>query len=141
MAQTVYKSVDAQGRVSYSSSPPPAAADATVEKIPIDPGPSEQQQQRAAQRVKRLESITRNAEQQRQEQAARHAQVSSDAQMELRKAQIALEEAQIIGDNDWQTLATGGRVLKQSYLERVDKARRRVQQTEEAARSARSGER
>jgi TolA-binding protein len=141
MAQTVYKSVDAQGRVTYSSSPPPAAADEMVEKVRIAPGPTEQQQQEAARRVEKLEEATRSAEQQRQEQTARRTQARSEAQRELRKAQIALEEARIKGDGDWQTLATGGRVLKQSYLDRVDNAERRVRQAQDAARGAGSSRR
>jgi TolA-binding protein len=140
-AQSVYKSVDAQGRVTYSSSPPSTAAGETVEKVRIAPGPTERQQREAARRANDLEAGMRDAERQKQEQTAKRSQATSDAERELRKARIALEEAQIKGDDDWQYLATGGRVLKQSYLDRVDAAERRVQKAEKSLRSARSGRR
>ena len=140
-AQTVYKSVDAQGRVTYSSTPPPAETGEFVEKVPIESGPTEKQQQEAMQRAKELEANTSSAFQQRQEQAEQRSSASSDAERELRRARIALKEAQVKSTEDWQTLATGGRVLKQSYLDRVEKAERRVQEAEDALRSSRSGRR
>lgn len=140
-AQTVYKSVDAQGRVTYSSTPPPAETGELVERVPIEPGPTEQQQQEATQKAKELEATTNSALQQRQAQGDQRASTASVAEKELRKAQIALEEAQIKGDGDWQTLATGGRVLKQSYLDRVQSAEQRVREAENSVRNARSGRR
>jgi hypothetical protein len=136
-AQTVYKSVDEQGRVTYSSSPPPAAAEDMVEKVEIAPGPTQQQKRDAVQRARELQSSNRNAEQQRREQLERRSQSAFAADRELREARIALEEARIQSDDDWQYLAAGGRVLKQSYLDRVNAAERRLQQAEKAASDAR----
>lgn len=140
-AETVYKSIDALGRVTYSSSPPATAPEKMIEKVRIEPGPTEQQKQDAAQRAKALEASTRRAEQERQKQKTQTSEATSDADLALRKAQIALEEAQIMGDDDWQYIAAGGRVPKQSYVDRVEAAKQRVRQAESAARTARSGRR
>jgi hypothetical protein len=140
-AQTVYKSVDSQGRVTYSSSPPPEAATEMVEAVPLAPGPTPEQQQEAAKRARDLEAITRAEDAQRQAQTKKGTTAATEARQELRDAQIALQEARIQGDDDWQYLAAGGRVLKQSYLDRVDAAEKRVKQAEKALRSARSGRR
>ena len=137
-AETVYKSVDADGKVTYSESPPPDAAPLMVEEVPIAPGPTDEQQNAADERIKELESETKSAEQEREARAAESAEATSKAEEELRNAEIALQEAQIQGDDDWQYLAAGGRVLKQSYLDRVAEAERRVQQAEKALRNARA---
>jgi len=140
-AQTVYKSVDARGRVTYSSSPPPDVSEETLEEIPIAPGPTEEQRQAAAERAKELQATMHNAEKQQREQTSETAQSRSEAERGLRNARIALQEARIKGDDDWQYLAAGGRVLKQSYLDRVKDAERRVKDAEEGLRRAGSGSR
>jgi len=82
-----------------------------------------------------------NAEKQQREQTSETAQSRSEAERGLRNARIALQEARIKGDDDWQYLAAGGRVLKQSYLDRVKDAERRVKDAEEGLRRAGSGSR
>lgn len=139
MAQTVYKSVDAEGRVSYSSSPPPEAAGDLVEEVPIAPGPTEQEQQEARRRAGELEGATRRAERERQKKADKTAEAVSAAERELDDANLALDEARIQGDDDWQTIVGGGRVPRQSYIDRVQRAERRVEDAKKALRGARSG--
>jgi chaperonin cofactor prefoldin len=136
-AEAVYKSVDAQGRVTYSSTPPPDAPGEMVEEVSIEPGPTEQQQQEAMERAKKLQEVTQRADEQRQEQAAEAAQARSDAEQELKDAEAALEEARIRHPDDWQFLAGGGRVLKPSYRERVEAAEKKVEEAQKAVRSAR----
>jgi hypothetical protein len=63
MAQEIYKSVDAQGRVTFSSSPPPGVPGELVQKVKIPPGPTEEQRQEAAQRAKEIERMLRAEEQ------------------------------------------------------------------------------
>jgi hypothetical protein len=50
-AQRVYKSIDADGNVSYSASPPAEVAPERVEPVRIDPAPPEAEQQAAQQRL------------------------------------------------------------------------------------------
>lgn len=77
IAQPLYKSVNAQGEVTFSDSPPPNAVE--LEEIQVQPGPSEAQLQESAERVKRIESQANdlgaaNAERTQQRQQAQQGQ-------------------------------------------------------------------
>jgi hypothetical protein len=50
-AQQVYKSIDADGNVIYSASPPPDVSPNRVEPVRIDPPPAASEQQAAQQRL------------------------------------------------------------------------------------------
>ena len=119
-ADAVYKSVDAQGRVTYSSTPPLDAPKEMVEEVSIAPGPTEQQQQEAMERAKKVQEAAQRADEQRQEQDTEAAQARSDAELALKNAETALKEARIKREDDWQFHAGRGRVLKPSYRERVE---------------------
>ena len=54
VAQPLYKSVNEQGEVTFSDSPPPNAVE--VQEVQVQPGPSEAQQQESIERAKRIES-------------------------------------------------------------------------------------
>lgn len=113
-AQTVYKSIDAQGRVTYSSKPPPVETPKTVERVPIAPGPTPQQQQEATHRATELQATTNSTLKQRKEQENEGSSTASDAEKALLKAGGVLEEAGIKG-NDWQPIVEEGRVLDRNY--------------------------
>jgi len=138
-AQTVYKSVDAQGRITYSEEPPQQADPLTVEEVKIAPGPTEEQRMEAMRRAQQIEATTRAAAEARDIESKEQQGDLADAQEKLRRAELELEEAKIQSDDDWQYLATGGRVLKQSYLDRVRNAERKVQEAQDAAQTAKRG--
>jgi hypothetical protein len=52
-ADTFYKSVDEEGRVTYSSQPPPDAIE--VKSLQVEPGPSEEETEQAREQAKKLE--------------------------------------------------------------------------------------
>lgn len=54
-AQTVYRSVDAHGNVTYSNQPPAANA-VNVEEVSVQPGPSDAAQREARERAQRDEA-------------------------------------------------------------------------------------
>jgi Domain of unknown function (DUF4124) len=53
-AGQIYRSVDAEGNVTFSSQPP--ANSVTVDQVSVQPGPSEAAQQEAQERMQRQES-------------------------------------------------------------------------------------
>ncbi len=53
MAETVYKTIDAQGNVSFSNTPPPAGVEA--QQIELQPGPTPAQQQQSLEAEQNLE--------------------------------------------------------------------------------------
>jgi hypothetical protein len=135
----IYKSIDADGNVTYSSTPPEDPRVQRIETVEVDPGPSPAEQAEAERRMRGIESV---ADQQRAEQTsrrqARNNTVEAAAQA-LEDARADLEKAKERGPGDWQTIATGGRVPSASYLQRVQKAQQRVQAAEEALEAARAG--
>jgi hypothetical protein len=53
-ADTIYKTIDAQGNVSFSNTPPPAGVEA--QQIELSPGPTPAEQQQSIQQVQNLEA-------------------------------------------------------------------------------------
>ncbi len=135
-AQTVYKSVDEEGRVTYSEEPPAQADALRVEEVQIAPGPTEEQRIEAERRAKQQEATAKMAADKRNKETEKASGDLDAAQERLRSAELALKEAKIESDDDWQYLATGGRVLKQSYFERIQGAERKVQEAQDAVRDA-----
>lgn len=131
-AQTVYKSVDEQGNVTYSGEPPPTDEAARVKEIELPAGPSEQDQAEAIQRMREMEARAGRLDQQREiRQEASQGDLAAVRQ-ELTEARAALAEAREMRFEDWQYIAGGGRVLKPSYHERVAAAEQRVRTAEQA---------
>ena len=53
-ADQIYRSVDAEGNVTFSSQPPPGAVN--VDKVTVHPGPSDAEQREARERMQRQEA-------------------------------------------------------------------------------------
>lgn len=66
--ETIYKSVDSEGRVTYSSTPPPSGS--RVEKLMLPSSPSEQDIRQARELAQRVETQGRQLESKRLEQEA-----------------------------------------------------------------------
>lgn len=138
-AQQVYRSIDADGNVTFSSSPPPPNSGERVDTITLPPGPTPAQQAAAEERMRQIEA---DAQRRTEERASRQAQQQTDVQGArevLRQAEADLLQAQERGEGDWQTLATGGRVPSASFNERVQQAEQRVQEARDALNRAQQG--
>jgi Skp family chaperone for outer membrane proteins len=87
MADTLYKSVDSAGNVTYSSTPPKGGK---VEKLEVAPPPTEAEIQAAEERLKRNAAQANELEAERREkEAAQAAQEAEEAR--LREAQKPVE--------------------------------------------------
>ena len=60
MAETIYKSVDAEGNVTFSNTPPPAGASAQQIELPAGPTPT--QQQESQQEEQNLENMANDTD-------------------------------------------------------------------------------
>ncbi len=136
-AQTVYKSVDAQGRVTYSQSPPVAATD--VEAVTVRESTGGADPEQAQQLRQQVERQAAEGQRQREAQKERKAAAVADAERRLQRARDGLDAAKRRGDGDWQTLTRGGRVENDAYRERVSRAERDVRDAERALRDAKAG--
>ena len=135
LAEEIFKSVDADGNVTYSSVPPGEAVDTQTVSVPD--APSEEQQQEAVQRDKQLQGAADSLAQERSARDKQRSGTVQDAEKARDQAKAQLERAQVKQDSDWQGLAGGGRRLKESYFERVRNAEEELRQAEEAVSKAR----
>lgn len=119
-ASTLYKSVDAQGRVTYSDQPPTSGSAEAI-ALPADAVnilPSEGlQEEMARQREADLKAQQQRARQQ-QEWSARY----RAAEDELAEAQRALEQARKIQEGDMVGSALGGARPNAAWVERLEQA-------------------
>lgn len=121
-AGPVYKIIDAEGRVSYSASPP-AGDGQRVEQVRI----------RGAQEAPPAAPPTDNLLASSQARA----RAVAEAQQGLIRAKADLEQAKIQGKDDWLTQPGGNRVLTAAYLNRVAAAEAEVEKAERALAKAR----
>lgn len=137
IADTVYKSVDAEGNVTYSTTPP---VDATqTESVPIAPGPTAEQRAAAEARMSELARARAEAREREAENEEERAESVADAQKRLDEARAALKDAQEERVGDWQHTAGGARFRSLSYRQRMSAAEERVERAEEALAQARRG--
>jgi hypothetical protein len=136
-AETVYKSVDEQGNVTYSGEPPPAGEAERVQELRVGDGPTEEEQAEALRRMQEMEATAERLEQQRQMEETAESAATTAARQELEEARAALAEAREQRFEDWQYIAGGGRTLRPSYFQRVEQAEQRLQAAEQALRELR----
>ncbi|PVV11324.1 MAG: hypothetical protein B6D72_07265 [gamma proteobacterium symbiont of Ctena orbiculata] len=132
-AGDVYRTVDAEGNVTYTDSPP--AVDASAEKIEIHPGPSEASRldtvrRNAAITVRRNAAIRKAVEEaqaERLEKEAAHDARLSQARKELEEAEENLKKSKEIGDDDRQYFTGGRSRIRPEYFDRLKEAEGKVE--------------
>lgn len=137
LAQTVYKSVDEQGNVTYSAEPPKQSE--AVERVKLPPGPTPAERSAAEQRAKEIDQAADKAESSRTAgESARNARIeAAEKQVELAKQR--LEAAKEVGPGDRTGTASGGSRLNESYWERVRKAESALEEAQAALKAAKAG--
>ena len=85
-AETLYKSVDDKGEVTFSDSPLPSAVE--VQEIQVQPGPSEVQQRESAERLKRIEAQANDLGSANAERAQQRKEEKQQAQQQARDAEV-----------------------------------------------------
>jgi multidrug resistance efflux pump len=127
-AEPVYKSIDAEGNVTYSATPTTQAV--TTTPINIDPAPSAERKQQAIQRQQEWQRSARDASNAINSRREQRAQALEQAKQALEQARQSLAEASVQQTDDWQGKAGGGRHLKASYFARVQQAQAAVELAE-----------
>ncbi len=132
--EEIYRSVDEQGNVTFTDTPP---AGGEVERVELPPSPSEQSRQAAERRNQEIMKAAEQADRKRlQEREQKQAGVKA-AEQQLQEAQARLAEAKEIKDEDRQNLAGGKRRIQPEYFERVKQAELEVEKARKALREAR----
>ena len=122
-AQKVYKSVDAEGNISYTDQAPTSDfVDAHRFELP----PDLTAEQRAAAADER-EKVMRAADLEgtRRPPRATPAEIR-EAERRLGEARRRLENYEVVRDDDWGGTQQGKRTLKPAYFARVDAAKRQL---------------
>ena len=101
-AETIYKSVDAEGRVTYSSEPPEKAVETQTMTLPK--APSETDQQEAIEREQELKKAADKVTSERAAETSQRRQAASSAERALVHEQRRLEEAKVMRDSDDKTM-------------------------------------
>jgi hypothetical protein len=130
-ATTLYKSVDEQGNVTYSDSPPTSARQTQEievgdENLNVMPSESIEQQMREQEAADRQRENQRRAQQQDWQQ--RYAQ----AKAELEQAERDLQQAQEVQEGDMVGSATGGARPNAAWIERLERAEAALEEKQRA---------
>jgi hypothetical protein len=135
MADDIYRTVDAQGNVTYSDQPPSSGQEA--ERVELPPGPSPERIRESEARNRAISNAAEKAENKRIRQEHRQDQKIEDARKALQAAKAKLTAAKEIKDDDRQNLAGGKRRIRPEYFDRlkaaeaeVEKARKQLQEAQ-----------
>lgn len=134
-AQEIYRSVDAQGNVTYSDQPP--AGDQKSEQIELPPPPSAEQIQQSETRNKAIDRAADKAERQRRHQEHNRNEKIAQARKALQEAEARLAQAKVIQDQDRQNLAGGKRRIRPEYFDRIEAAKAEVEKARKHLRQVR----
>jgi multidrug resistance efflux pump len=124
-AGDVYRSVDADGNVTYSDEPPQTGSSA--EKIEIEPGPSEASRLDTEKRNAAIRKAMEEARDKRLEKEASRNTELEEARKALEEAEKELEQAKKIDEGSRQYLSGGRSRLSPAYLERIKAAEAKVE--------------
>ncbi|MEW8052238.1 MAG: DUF4124 domain-containing protein [Candidatus Thiodiazotropha sp.] len=124
-AGDVYRSVDAEGNVTYTDTPP--KTDGSVEKIEIQPGPSEASRLDTEERNAAIRKAMEEARAKRLERKASREERLSKAREELEDAEADLKRTKELGDDDRQYLSGGRSRIKPEYFDRIKEAEDKVE--------------
>lgn len=131
----IYRSVDAEGNVTYSDTPPAGGSESEVVELP--PGPSPDAIKESTERNLEIRRAATQAQQRRLDQEQGQGDALSEARKALQDAEARLEEAKVIRDEDRQKLAGGMRRIRPDYFERVKAAEAEVEAARKRLREAR----
>jgi len=139
-AQAIYKSIDAQGHVTYSSTKPATAVQAEPVAVPRDliRGANPEAERRRQEVEREADEVQRRRVEQ-QEERSRKAAVA-EAERRLKAAREGLNAAQQRAYGARQSLDRGDRPDSEVYRDQVARQERKVREAERALQEAKARE-
>jgi hypothetical protein len=134
-AAEVYRSVDAEGNVTYTDSP--MAGDKSAEKVELPPGPSPDAIKESEVRHQEIRRAADQAERKRLGEEKNENEPVSQARKALAEAEAKLADAKVIKDEDRQNLAGGRRRISPDYFDRLKAAEAAVESARKHLREVR----
>lgn len=135
VAGEVYRTVDDEGNVTFTDSPP--EGDARAERVELPPPPSPERLRESEQRNQDIRRAAQEAKRERIQKQSQRESLVAEARKRLAEAEARLQEAKVIQDEDRQNLAGGKRRIHPDYFERVEQAEAEVEAARKALRQAR----
>ncbi|MBW9257317.1 MAG: DUF4124 domain-containing protein [Candidatus Thiodiazotropha sp. (ex. Lucinisca nassula)] len=120
----VYRTVDEDGNVTYTDTPP--ADPQNVERVEIQPGPSEESISDTMERNRAIRKAMEEVQEKRLEKSTARKDRVSKAEQEVEEAEKQLSAMEELGDDDRQQLQGGKSYIRPEYFERVKKAQREL---------------
>ena len=131
-ADSVYRWVDKDGTVNFSSTPPAQTGAQDVGTVELTPGPTPEAQQAAEERARTIGDAADRLRDERLGSKDKKQDSVTEAERALKEAQAKYANAQVQTADDWQTIAGGGgRYLKESYFDRLRSAQEALNQAQE----------
>ena len=135
--QTVYRWVDAEGNITYSSQAPAQAED--LQEIEIPPGPTEAQRKAAEERLERSLERIEALDEARKEAAEKRKESVGEAEAALAEAERNLEQARRVQPEDWILGYRTSGMKKPEYYQRVKDAEAAVAEAKRRLKDLRGG--
>lgn len=126
LAGEVYRSVDAEGNVTYTDTPP--GTDTKIERVDIHPGPSEASRLDTERRNAAIRKAMEQARSKRMKKEASHEERLTNARKQLDEAEDALKQSKELVDDDRQHMTGGRSRIKPEYFERIKEAEEKVEE-------------
>jgi hypothetical protein len=124
LSAEVYRTIDEQGNVTYTDSP--QVDPKKIEKIEIQPGPSEESISDTMERNRAIRKAMEEAQEKRLEKSTARKDRLTKAEQEVEEAEKNLAAMEELGDDDRQSLQGGKSYIRPEYFERVKKAQREL---------------
>jgi hypothetical protein len=137
-AETVYGSVDKEGRVTYSDTIPADAVEAKPVKIDTEQ-PSRRSAEESQQRARQMIEAANASQRRRDAERLKQEQAIKSAKQELDKAETQLDDARIFREGDRRGTAGGGNRITPEYQQRVKEAEANRAAAERRLQETRSG--
>jgi hypothetical protein len=119
-AGEVFRTVDDEGNVTYTDTPPENGA--KTQRVEIDEGPSQESIRDTLERNEAIRKAMEEARDKRLEKEAGHREVVEKARLAVAKAEEELKQVRVMKDDDRQTLTNGKNRIRPEYFERVKQA-------------------
>ncbi|MCU7850726.1 MAG: DUF4124 domain-containing protein [Candidatus Thiodiazotropha sp. (ex Monitilora ramsayi)] len=131
----IYRSLDAEGNVTYTDVPP--EGEQAAERITLPPEPSDETVRDTELRNMEIRRAADSASRKRLEEKRKQSAKVDQARKRLAEAEAKLAETKVIRDEDRQKLAGGKRRIHPDYFARVNGAKLEVEKARKALRKAR----
>jgi chaperonin cofactor prefoldin len=131
----VYRTVDEQGNVTYTDTPPANSSEA--EKVDIQPGPSQESISDTMQRNRAIRKAMEEAQEKRLEKEVSREERIKKAEEAVEEAKQRLAEMEKLDEDDRQYLQGGKSYIRPDYYERIRKARKALEEAKKRLRKMR----